>query len=56
MNNPMTPEQALQILSDGLQPQMQGQITRSGYIAIDQALGVLAETIKKPEPAEPHDA
>jgi len=52
MNNPMTPEQALQILSDALQPQMQGQITRAGYQAIDRAIEVLAEAIKKPEPAE----
>lgn len=52
MNN-MTPEQALQILSDALQPSMAGQITRAGYIAIDRAIQTLAEAIK---PSESHDA
>lgn len=46
----MTPEQALRILSDALQPQMQGQISRAGYIAIEEAIKTLAEVIKpKPE-------
>jgi hypothetical protein len=49
----MTPEQALQILSDALQPSMQGRITRAGYVAIEQAIKILTETIQsKPD----HDA
>lgn len=50
MNNTMTPAEALQILSDALQPQMQGQITRAGYMAIDKAIEVLAAAINlKPQ-------
>jgi hypothetical protein len=48
----MTPEQALQILSDALQPSMQGRITRSGYVAIEEALRILAETM---QPKPDHD-
>lgn len=44
----MTPEQALQVLSDATQPH--AQIDRKGYILIEQALSVLAKAIK-PEPA-----
>lgn len=54
MNPQLTPEQALQILSDALQPAMQGQITRQGYIAIEQAIKTLADAIK-PEPATPDE-
>lgn len=49
--NSMTTEQALQIISDALQPQMQGQITRAGYIAIEEAIKTIAAVIK-PEPSE----
>jgi hypothetical protein len=48
----MTPEQALQILSDALQPSMQGRITRGGYVAIEEAIKVLAEFI---QPKPDHD-
>lgn len=47
MNPQLTPEQAIQILSDALQPQMQGQITRQGYIAIEQAIQIIAAAIKQ---------
>jgi hypothetical protein len=46
MNNNMTPEQALQLLSEALEPKAQGQISRSGYIAIQQAIETLAKAIK----------
>lgn len=45
----ITPEQALQILSEALQPQMLGvnpQITRSGFVAIEKSILILAEVIK----------
>ena len=45
MNN-MTPESALQILSDALQPNMADKITRAGYLAIEQAIQTLAQAIK----------
>jgi hypothetical protein len=51
MNN-MTPQQALQLISEALEPKAQGQISRAGFIAIQQAIEVLAEVIK-PEPSEP---
>jgi hypothetical protein len=50
MNN-MTPQEALQLLSDALEPKV--QISRQGYIAIQQALEVLANAIK---PIESHDS
>lgn len=50
----MTPAQALQILSDALQPNMADKITRAGYLAIEQAIQTLA-TVIKPQP-EPTDA
>jgi hypothetical protein len=49
MNPTMTPEQALQIVSDALQPNMAGKISRSGYVAIEQAISVLAQAIT-PQP------
>ena len=49
----MTTEQALQILSDALQPSMQGRITRAGYVAIEEAIKVLAEAL---QPTPDHDA
>jgi len=42
----MTPEQALQLLSEALEPKAQGQISRAGYIAIQQAIETLAAAIK----------
>ena len=51
----MNLEQALQILSDALQPSMQGRITRAGYIAIEEAIKVLAETIQPKTDHEPND-
>jgi hypothetical protein len=50
MNN-LTPTQALQLLSEALEPKAQGQISRSGYIAIQQAIETLAKAIT-PEPSE----
>ena len=49
----MTPQEALQIISDALQPSMQGRITRAGYVAIEEAIKVLAETL---QPKPDHDA
>jgi hypothetical protein len=43
----LTPEQALQLLSEALEPKAQGQISRAGYIAIQTAIEVLAAAIKK---------
>jgi hypothetical protein len=48
---PITPQEALQILSDALQPSMQGQITRAGYLHIEQAIQTLASAIK-PQPTD----
>jgi hypothetical protein len=53
MNNQMTPQQALQLISEALEPKAQGQISRAGYIAIQQAIEVLAKAIT-PEPSEDH--
>lgn len=51
MNN-LTPEQALQLISEALEPAAQGKISRSGYIAIQQAIETLAQAIKQPEPEQ----
>jgi hypothetical protein len=48
MNN-LTPAQAIQLLSEALEPKAQGQISRAGYIAIQQALEVIAALIPKEE-------
>jgi len=48
----MTPEQALQIVSDALQPAMQGRITRAGYVAIEDAIQVLTKAL---QPTTDHD-
>jgi hypothetical protein len=53
MNTQMTPEQALQLLSEALEPRNLNQISRSGFCSIQQAIEVLAEAIK-PEPSEDH--
>jgi hypothetical protein len=55
MTPEMTPNQALQLISEALEPKAQGQISRSGYIAIQHAIEILAkaitlETSEKNEP------
>lgn len=43
----MTPTEALQLLSEALEPRNLNQISRSGYISIQHAIEVLAAVIKK---------
>ena len=50
MNN-MTPAQALQLISEALEPRNLNQISRAGFCSIQQAIEVLAAAIK-PEPSE----
>jgi hypothetical protein len=50
MNN-MTPAQALQLISEALEPRNINAISRQGFIAIQQAIEVLAKAIT-PEPSE----
>ena len=50
MNN-MTPTQALQLISEALEPAAQGKISRSGYITIQTAIETLAKAIT-PEPSD----
>jgi len=45
MNKPMTPQEALQLLSDALEPRNINSISRQGFIAIQQAIEVLAGAI-----------
>jgi hypothetical protein len=52
MNN-MTPAQALQLISEALEPRNINAISRQGFIAIQQAIEVLAKVIQ-PEPSEDH--
>jgi hypothetical protein len=42
----MTPEQALQIVSDALQPSMAGKVTRAGYVAIEEAIHTLSKIVQ----------
>lgn len=42
----MTPEQALQLLSEALEPKNIHAISRQGYIAIQQAIEVLQKAIQ----------
>lgn len=51
----MTPEQAIEILSNATQPQAAGRIDRDGYATIDRALAVLKEALtpSKPETEAP---
>lgn len=42
----MTPQEALQLLSDALEPRNINAISRQGFIAIQQAIEVLATAIK----------
>jgi hypothetical protein len=51
MNNQMTPQQALQLISEALEPRNINAISRQGFIAIQQAIEVLAAAIK-PEQTE----
>jgi hypothetical protein len=46
MNN-MTPQQALQLISEALEPRNISAISRQGFIAIQQAIEVLASAIKQ---------
>jgi len=56
MNNTMTPQEALQLLSDALEPRNINSISRAGFIAIQKALETLAEIVApKPESNESHD-
>ena len=47
----MTPQEALQLLSDALEPRNINAISRAGYIAIQKAIETLAKAIT-PEPSE----
>ena len=52
----MTPQEALQLLSDALEPRNINAISRAGFIAIQKALETLAEIVApKPESNEPND-
>jgi hypothetical protein len=51
MNN-MTPQQALQLISEALEPRNLNQISRAGFCSIQQAIEVLASAIKQDEPSE----
>ena len=53
--NKITPEQALQLISDALEPKNISAISRQGFVLIQQALEVLAEAVKK-QTDEPHDS
>jgi hypothetical protein len=50
MNN-MTPAQALQLISEALEPRNLNQISRAGFCSIQQAIETLAKAIT-PEPSE----
>jgi hypothetical protein len=50
MNN-LTPAQALQLISEALEPRNINAISRQGFIAIQQAIETLAKAIT-PEPSE----
>ena len=52
----MPPEQALQLLSDALEPRNINAISRQGFIAIQKAIETLAAAIKQPEPSEANDS
>jgi hypothetical protein len=54
MNN-LTPEQALQLLSEALEPRNLNQISRAGFCSIQQAIETLAAAIT-PEPTEANDS
>lgn len=52
----MTPESALQLVSEALEPRNINAISRQGFIAIQQAIEVLAQAIKQPEPSDSNDS
>jgi hypothetical protein len=54
MPDSMTPTEALQLISEALEPRNINAISRQGFIAIQQAIEVLAKAIKQPEPSEDH--
>lgn len=45
MKTPMTPQEALQLLADALEPRNIGSISRQGYVAIQNALETIAKAI-----------
>jgi len=51
----MTPQQALQLISEALEPRNINAISRQGFIAIQQAIETIAAAIK-PEPSESNDS
>jgi hypothetical protein len=53
MPDSMTPAQALQLISEALEPRNINAISRQGFIAIQQAIETLAKAIT-PEPSEDH--
>jgi hypothetical protein len=55
MNNQMTPSQALQLISEALEPRNINAISRQGFIAIQTAIETLAKAIT-PEPTESNDS
>ena len=56
MNPTMTPQQALQLLSDALEPKNIGTISRQGFVTIQVALETLAAAITtNPETDATHD-
>jgi 5'-3' exonuclease len=52
MENPMTPIQALQLISEALEPRNLNAISRAGFCSIQAAIETLAAAIKQPEPSE----
>jgi hypothetical protein len=53
--NELTPQQALQILSDATEPANIGKISRQGFIAIQKALETLAALLPKEEEPQPSE-
>jgi hypothetical protein len=53
--NEMTPAQALQLLSEALEPRNINAISRQGFIAIQQALETLAALLPKEEEPQPSE-
>jgi len=51
----MTPEQAIQLLSDALEPRNINAISRQGFIAIQEAIETIAEALKQSNPNDPND-
>lgn len=51
----MTPEQAIQLLSDALEPRNINAISRQGFIAIQQAIETIAEALKQVNTNDPND-